>query len=384
MGNPLRGDGETGSVGVHPAVAYFQKEAMALFSETGSCLNISANASAVIKKRKAELMRRGFIKTLSERDQIQFVEFLSTGSKHKPLRVQLQDQWLELSFIRDTGEGLAVLMQNITEQVKQANALRKMSLEAELALRGQSEFFAHISHELRTPLNAIMGFSEMMCQEVFGEIENPRYRDYLKILQQSSNQLLGKINDLLEISSLYAGMDQLNEKHVPLDDLVKSVVQVHARDLFAQHIDIEVEIIRCNLIADRLKLQQALTPLLNNAIKFSPPESLIRLTAERSVDGGLEIILTDEGEGFSDEQLDYLDQSGDEHLSIMERNRRMMGFGLPLARELVFRHGGQLEFSNREEGGAQVILRLPRERVVGIRGDHRSVPLKVSRMESCA
>jgi two-component system, OmpR family, phosphate regulon sensor histidine kinase PhoR len=147
---------------------------------------------------------------------------------------------------------------------------------------------------------------------------------------------------------------------------VKTTLQVHARDYFRQHVQVDIQLLPCSLLADRLKLQQALTHLLHNALKFSPEEGIIRIHAFALPDGGLAISVSDEGSGFGERQLAYLNEIN-ESFSFHDRNRRLLGFGLPLARELVYLHGGNLLFRNTEEGGAEVTIILPRERVIGVR-----------------
>ena len=380
MGTPILAGGTT-DLDHQPAVTYFRKEALATFDDQAHCLGISANGSTVLNQRRASLLGKSFCRPLSERDCRKFTTFLEQASPQRTLRLQRKEEWLEISYIRATDDGHVLLIQNITEHVRQANALRKASLEAELALRGQSEFFAHISHELRTPLNAIMGFSEIMHQELFGELHNPRYRDYMDILHQSSQDLLKKINDLLEISSLTAGIDEMNEVNLPLEELVRGAINVHARDLFRRHIRVDVSLSRCTLICDRLKLQQAITHLLHNAIKFAPPESVITVDAQCAANGSLTLSIADEGNGFTDQQLETLDKCK-EHFSFMERNRRLLGFGLPLAQELALLHGGSLRCRNLPTGGAEVTITLPRERVIGVQQLH---PTTVAMpLEACA
>lgn len=350
---------------------WFRKEACVSFDASGNCLRLSANWQKLTGYTPEKCLGKRFLPLIRKTDQRKFQSFLAAPAADKTIRFCLhhadgQWEWFETAdmMIGENHE-ITLLLHKITEEVQKDNALQKATMEAELALRGQSEFFAHISHELRTPLNAILGFAQMMHQGMFGEIANPRYSDYLQIMERSGQELLGKINDLLEISSLCAGIDHLTEKNIPLTELMKSVIDTHARELFCRRIQVEADIAPVTMIGDRVKLQQALSHLLRNAIKFSPEDAIITLRSQTHHDGSLSITLTDQGAGFSDEQLDYFRDRA-RQFSFLERNRKLLGFGLPLAEELVRLHDGDIQCRNTLAGGAEVVLTLPASRIIAV------------------
>lgn len=350
-------------------VAWFRKEACASFDgKTANCISLSENWQQLTGHTPTSCMGRNFLTLLRKTDQYKFLKLLAYPTLEKPLRFCLQHaeghwEWFSVADFMVSAEGaITLLLHRITEDVQRENALHKATQEAELALRGQSEFFAHISHELRTPLNAILGFAQMMHQGTFGEITNPRYRDYLGIMNQSGQELLGKINDLLEISSLCAGIDQLNERRVSLADLMRSVVDTHSRELFFRHIQVNIDLPSVAIAGDRIKLQQALSHLLKNALKFSPDYSTISLCGHLQEDHSLCMVISDRGCGFSEEQLAHFHHRK-QSFSFLERNRKLFGFGLPLAEELIRLHDGMMTCRNGSEGGAEVLITLPAERV---------------------
>lgn len=352
-------------------VAWFRKEACVNFDTSGNCLSLSANWHNLTGYAPEKCLGKRFLPLLRKTDQRRFQSFLAAPSADKKIRFCLhhadgQWEWFE-TVDRMQGEGntITLLLHKVTEDIQKETALQKATLEAELALRGQSEFFAHISHELRTPLNAILGFAQMMHQGMFGDIANPRYSDYLQIMERSGQELLGKINDLLEISSLCAGIDHLAEKNIPLTELVKSVIDTHARELFCRRIQVEADIAPLTLVGDRVKLTQALSHLLRNAIKFSPEDSIIHLRSKHRDDGSMMLTLSDQGNGFSEEQLSYF-RDRSHQFSFLERNRKLLGFGLPLAEELIRLHGGDVTCRNIPGSGAEIILTLPRSRVIAV------------------
>ncbi len=362
---------QTDAVSGHPSIEWFRKEACVSFTADGKCLHLSANWQKLTGYAPEKCLGKKFIPLLRAADQRKFLSFLAKPQSAQKLRFCLNHaqghwEWFETAdhMIAEDGN-ITLLMHRVTEEIQKENALQKASLEAELALRGQSEFFAHISHELRTPLNAILGFAQMMHQGMFGEIANPRYRDYVQILERSGQDLLGKINDLLEISSLCAGIDQLNEKNIPLPELMKNVIDIHARELFCRHVRVDTDVPQLAVIGDRVKLQQAVSHLLKNAVKFSPENGVIKLSGKMLADGRLALSIHDQGSGFSDDQLAYF-QDRAHQFSFLERNRKLLGFGLPLAEELIRLHDGDITCRNAVKGGAEVIITLPAARIISI------------------
>ena len=117
-------------------------------------------------------------------------------------------------------------MRDITQWKKTEPELREAKERAEATSRQKSEFLASVSHELRTPLNAIMGFSEVMRLDRFGEIENEKYRGYVKDIHASGSHLLSLINDLLDLSKVEAGKLELNFTAVNLNDVAEHALKM--------------------------------------------------------------------------------------------------------------------------------------------------------------
>jgi PAS domain S-box-containing protein len=374
---------------VQHSMEWFQKEASAAFDTKGNCLSLSDNWQNLTGYSPAKCLGKRFFNLLRESDKKRFHALVTSPvAIKKNLRFSLLHaeghwDWFEVAAMREEDGERILLLHHVSEEVKKDAALRKAKMETELALHGQSEFFAHISHELRTPLNAILGFAQMMHQGMFGEIRNPRYRDYVEIMEHSGNELLSKINDLLEISSLCAGLESLTNKNIPLPEMVKSVVDAFARELFCRHIRIEGDILPVMIVGDRVKLQQALSHLLRNALKFSPDDAVISLRAIQQEDGSLAFTVQDQGAGFSDAHLEYF-QEKTQHFTFLERNRKLLGFGLPLAEEMVRLHGGALICTNAPAGGAKILFTLPASRIIAVipEPEPRSVKRRVSTTKS--
>lgn len=381
MGNPaaehMRSQRQSGRC---EYIDLFCKEVCFTFTSDGYCADISTNWPAISGYEIRECLHHNIFNLIRKIDQKKIRQLVEAKSLTKKVRFRLRHQaghwdWYEINAVKNTDGGFVHLVAaKISDEVSKESELHRASLEAELALKGQSEFFAHISHELRTPLNAIVGFSQMMHQEIFGEIDNPRYKDYVALLEKSGQDLLSKINDLLEISSLCAGIDKLTETTVSLNEIIKSVVEVHSRELFSRHLHISIDIASVSVIADRPKLMQTLSHLLKNAMRYSPENGSIKLSATIADDESLVVTLSDQGPGFSAEQLNTLREQS-QHFSLLERHRRMMGFGIPLADELIRLHGGKLSYKNAKQGGAEVSFTLPAKRIIAVREQRITKPL---------
>ena len=173
------------------------------------------------------------------------------------------------------------------------------SAQLEAASRHKSEFLANMSHELRTPLNAIIGFSEVLSQRMFGEI-NARQADYLADIQASGQHLLSLINDILDLSKVEAGKMELQPSRFSLSAAIQSVALM-VRDRAAgrgvalsTEVDREIDTIE----ADERKIKQVVLNLLTNAVKFTSAGGQVHVQAARDGDG-VRVTVRDTGLGIA-------------------------------------------------------------------------------------
>jgi two-component system cell cycle sensor histidine kinase PleC len=231
----------------------------------------------------------------------------------------------------------------------------------------KSRFLANMSHELRTPLNCILGFTEMMQKGLFGEIGNKRYADYIDTIRHSGEHLLILINNLLDLSKIEAGHEEVDEDIVDILELLQATAQAEeptAREhgvalacTVAQHPRL--------LRADRVKLEQIVLNLLSNAIKFTPEGGKVTLHGKLTASGGYEITVVDTGCGMDQEDIPQAMGSFAQIRNPYQRKQdRGTGLGLPIARGLAELHGGSLEITSRRGFGTQVTVLLPDARVV--------------------
>ena len=255
---------------------------------------------------------------------------------------------------------------DITETRETEEALRRARDEAEYANRSKSEFLANVSHELRTPLNAIIGFSDVVLDGTFGDIGNPRYREYIGDINDSGRHLLELINDILDLSKAEAGRLELSEEEVVIDRLIRQSVRLVRERAERSGIEIGV-----NLPADlplvnvdARKLRQVLLNLLSNAVKFTPAGGDVTVLALEIDSGELDITVADTGIGMQADDIDRAFEVFGQVDSALARRFEGTGLGLPLARAIVELHDGKLLINSHPDGGTKVTVRLPAERVM--------------------
>lgn len=245
-------------------------------------------------------------------------------------------------------------------------ALARMSAELAQALRAaqsasaaKSQFLAVMSHELRTPLNGIIGFTEVLANQYFGEL-NPRQLDYCRDIISASHRLLTIINDILDLASIEAGRLVLERAPVDARAVLDGTVQVMA-DL-ARDARMTLRVSSGEglppLDADERRLKQALCNLVSNAIKFAPPGGTVILSARQDPDGMAALAVSDSGPGIAPEDQDRVFRAF-ERGGPPGQPGQGAGLGLSLVRRIVELHGGEVRLESHAGAGTTVICRIP-------------------------
>ncbi|MGF1631764.1 MAG: ATP-binding protein [Kiloniellaceae bacterium] len=280
------------------------------------------------------------------------------------------DTVVDVRIIKTIWDGDPVLVATLRDISLRKHAERSLMLakqEAELANETKSRFLAHMSHELRTPLNSILGFTEMMQRGLFGDIGNNRYADYLETIRYSGAHLLTLINNLLDLSKIEAGREELDEEIFDIRGLLSAAAHAEQPTARAHGLTLVYDAAAPAqlLRADRVKLDQIILNLLSNAIKFTPDGGRVTLCGRLAAAGGYEIVVADNGCGMDQDEIPQaMGSFAQIRNPYTRKGDRGTGLGLPIARSLAELHQGALEIASRRGFGTRVILRLPAERLV--------------------
>src|SRR5258706_15761179 len=245
------------------------------------------------------------------------------------------------------------------ENVRLFNEIQDKSRQLEVANQHKSEFLANMSHELPTPLNAIIGFSEVLLERLFGEI-NEKQDDYLKDIHSSGRHLLNLINDILDLSKVEAGRMELDLSTFDLPTAIANAMTLireraqHHGIAMAQEVAPELG----DVVADERKFKQILLNLLSNAVKFTPDGGRIDVSARRGEDDII-VAVHDTGIGIAPEDqeavFEEFPQVGRHYTSKQEGS----GLGFAPTRRFVELHGGRISVESTPGKGSTFTFTIP-------------------------
>ena len=261
----------------------------------------------------------------------------------------------EVALLRTFADQAAIAIANtrLFEEIQQKSS------QLELANKHKSEFLANMSHELRTPLNAIIGFSEMLDEQMFGEL-NDKQAEYVKDIHSSGRHLLSLINDILDLAKVEAGRMELNLSEYNLPASIDNALTL-VRERAARHglkLAAEVDPELSELTGDERKVKQVLLNLLSNAVKFTPEGGSVTVRARR--DGAVaEIAVVDTGVGIAPEDQAAVFEEFKQVGNDVTKKGEGTGLGLALARSFVELHGGRIWLTSEPGKGSSFIFTLP-------------------------
>ena len=271
----------------------------------------------------------------------------------------------EIHLLQKIAEQAALALYNaknyerLEELVKErTHALEKEKLVSETANRAKSEFLANIGHELRTPLTGILGFSHVLLEQIFGEL-NDKQKQYISGINSCGQHLLDLINDLLDLSKIEAGKEELSLEMVEIEEICQASIFLVRERSQEKGLKLSMSIATdvTTFIADNRRVKQILFNLLSNAVKFTEIGS-VTLTVEKN-DNVLKFSVLDTGIGISPENQTKLFQPFKQLDSGLARKYEGTGLGLVLSRKLANLHGGDITLVSELGKGSCFTLWLP-------------------------
>jgi two-component system, NtrC family, sensor kinase len=265
------------------------------------------------------------------------------------------------AFAPDTTELLQTFATQSSLAIQNARLFREIedkSRQLEVASQHKSEFLANMSHELRTPLNAIIGFSEVLTDRMFGEL-NEKQEEYLKDIYASGTHLLSLINDILDLSKIEAGRMELEltDFHLPtaLDNALTLVRERAGRRNITLQMSVDERL--GEIRADERKIRQVVLNLLSNAIKFTPEGGRIEVVAALR-DGSVEVSVRDTGVGIAPEDQEAVFEEF-RQVGTADKKAEGTGLGLTLCRKFIELHGGQIGVKSQVGAGSTFTFTVP-------------------------
>ena len=258
-------------------------------------------------------------------------------------------------------------VEDITVQRESEEATRRALIETQEAALAKAAFLAAMSHELKTPLNAVIGFSDLMRQELFGPVAEPRYRSYIADIHDNGRRLLGMINDILDLSRIESRLLDLEDDVVNVQETIASACRAITEgrtDVTPISVDMAPDL--PFLKADPRRLHQIFSHLLSNAIKFTPADGSITVCASVTKEDALAIAITDTGIGMEQDRVAYALEPFKQLDSRIARRFEGVGLGLPLANAMVRLHDGTLSIQSAPGAGTTVTVRFPPERMIAL------------------
>jgi signal transduction histidine kinase len=313
-----------------------------------------------IRTNSRNISRFGF---QPSKHQEQFVERHRIEMERRCLHQSGSFVWthISVSVIPDSNgepEFFLAMIEDITERKETELKLRASQEAAEAASRSKSEFLTTMSHELRTPLNAIMGLSQLLQQEIVGSL-NEKQNEYVSCIYSSGEHLLALIDDILDLSKVEAGKEELLLSPLPVSDLCNYAIWT-VRDRASEKglkLSCKIDLQENICIADERRMKQMLLNLLTNAIKFTP-DGNVSLVVQK-VPEGITFTVSDTGIGIDSSQFKFIFEPFKQLDSRLNRQYEGTGLGLALTRKLARLHGGDVTFTSTLGKGSQFTLFLP-------------------------
>jgi signal transduction histidine kinase len=267
----------------------------------------------------------------------------------------------EIALLQTFADQAVIAIENVrlfNELQVRNHEVEDKSRQLEVASQHKSEFLANMSHELRTPLNAIIGFSEVLSERMFGDL-NEKQEEYLRDIYASGTHLLSLINDILDLSKIEAGRMELELTDFDLPTAIDNALILVRERAGRRRITLEstVDARLGQIRADERKIRQVVLNLLSNAIKFTPEGGRIEVGAVPK-DGFVEVSVSDTGVGIAPEDQEAVFEEF-RQVGASAAKQEGTGLGLTLCRKFVELHGGKIWVTSQVGVGSTLTFTIP-------------------------
>lgn len=344
----------------------------------GTIVSLNKSAQALFGYDAAQVVSRPFV-TLFATDSHTLVQDYFEGFRENGVRSLMNDGrevtgqvaqgghmplFMTLGRTGDHNSRFCAVLRDLTAWKKVESDLNDSRKQAEIANAQKSDMLARISHELRTPLSAILGFAEVMVEERFGPIGNPRYQDYLRDIHSSGHHLLSLVNDLLDLAKIEAGKFDLDFTAVDANATVKAALGMIHPDAERNRVFVRSSLTvgLPKIVADERTLRQVVLNLLSNAVKFTDAGGQVIVTTGLTQDGEVVLRIRDTGVGMDSEDiktaLEFFRQTA------AGRKAGGTGLGLPLTKALTEANRASFSIKSDRGRGTLIEITFPSNRVL--------------------
>ncbi|MBX3567851.1 MAG: PAS domain S-box protein [Rhizobiaceae bacterium] len=350
-----------------------------VIGQQGLIRSISRPAEALFGYESDEVAGKPFVSLFAMESQRAARDYLTSLSEHGVASVlndgrevigrEAQGRFIPLFLsigkLPNDG-GFCAVVRDITPWKRAEEELTQSRALAERASSHKSDFLARISHEIRTPLNAIIGFSELMIDERFGPVGSDRYRDYLRDINKSGNHVLDLVNDLLDISKIEAGEQEMTYEAVSLNDALAQTVammqpqanreRVIIRSSFASRLP--------DVVADLRSVHQIALNLLSNAVRYTQAGGQVIVSTAYEPSGDVVIRVRDTGIGMTGAEIEQAMKPFKQINALKRARNDGTGLGLPLTKAMVEANRARFTINSTPGEGTLVEVSFPSTRVL--------------------
>ena len=353
--------------------------------QNGSVLSVSPSAEMLVGATANVLLGNGLFDRVHVADRPAYLTAIAdAASEHEerlvefrlrrdlPAERTVQFLWVEMRCRpRETigknlsrSEIVAVLC-DISERKSANRAIEIALLESEEANAAKIRFIATMGHELRTPLNAIIGFSDMLTSESL-KLDASRKSEYARLINDSGRHLLSVVDGILDASKMSTGNFEISPESFAPAPAIESCANLLALKAREEGVELRLDIgpDLPSVMADRRAFNQILINLVSNAIKFTPRDGQVVVTASRERTK-LAVTVEDNGIGIDESDLPRLGEAFFQASATREHRHDGSGLGLSIVKSLVHLHGGDVAIQSRIGEGTRVTVRLPFEGASG-------------------